>query len=404
MKIDRPQDERELKDSPLFRNRLDPTAVTMIIQISYCFFGEDALVRFLASLKFVVLPIIDVCAMVGSMFIAFWLKALIPIGRFPLKVPGLTPYLYGLSIAIVLVLLVFHIFDMYKVRVKRTPLIEATLAFVLISSVNTLLMGATFLYRGYSFSRLIFFYFWVTELLLVCSIHAFFRLLVSRKLNGGMEEEKDDELPPPSPPRRNKRLYFFFKRLMDVSFSFFGLLLLSPLFLFIGVLVRLTSKGPVFFCREGIGKDGKRFQMLKFRSMYADAEERLKKDPTLMAEYRKRFKIENDPRVTRVGRFLRRTSIDELPQLINVLVGEMSLVGPRPVAPDELALHRRWKGRLLEVRPGITGMWQVSGRDRLSYEERVKYNIYYIKHCSLYLDMKILLKTFAALLRTEAAG
>lgn len=362
--------------------------------------------RFLAWLRFVVLPIVDVCMMVASLFIAFGLKALIPIGRVPGGLPPFTPYLYGLLVATGMVLLVFYIFDMYKIRIKRTPLLEATLAFVLVSSVNTLLMGVTFLYRGVSFSRLIFSYFWVTELLLLCSVHAFFRLLFDRRLNGGVGDEREDEHPPssPTPPRRDKRLYFLFKRLMDVSLSFFGLLILSPLFLFVGVLVRLTSKGPVFFAHERVGKGGRRFLMLKFRSMFVDAEERLRKEPSLMSEYKKMFKIENDPRITRLGRFLRKTSIDELPQLMNVLVGEMSLVGPRPVTPDELALHKRWKGRLVEVRPGITGMWQVSGRDLLSYEERVKYNMYYIRHCSFYLDAKILLKTFGMLFRTEAAG
>jgi exopolysaccharide biosynthesis polyprenyl glycosylphosphotransferase len=183
------------------------------------------------------------------------------------------------------------------------------------------------------------------------------------------------------------------KRLMDLTGAVVGLLLLSPLLTMLGLAVKLDSRGPLFFRQRRIGRHGEDFEMLKFRSMVPDAD---------AIKYRLRdrnevqgglFKIADDPRITRVGRFLRRTSLDELPQLFNVLAGDMSLVGPRPLVEDEDALIEGWQRRRLAVKPGMTGMWQIFGSSRIPMEEMVKIDYLYGANWSIWLDLKILLRT-----------
>ncbi len=183
------------------------------------------------------------------------------------------------------------------------------------------------------------------------------------------------------------------KRVLDVTLSILGLILAAPLFVLIPILIKLDSPGPVFFNRVRIGKDGKPFLMYKFRTMVVDAEARL-------AELAERnqggayfVQIPHDPRVTRVGRVLRYASLDELPQLINVLKGEMSLVGPRPQYPSEVALYTEEQRRRLEVLPGITGLWQLADREGATFERWVAHDLAYIDHWSLALDLKILAYT-----------
>jgi exopolysaccharide biosynthesis polyprenyl glycosylphosphotransferase len=197
------------------------------------------------------------------------------------------------------------------------------------------------------------------------------------------------------------------KRTMDVVVSAALLTLLLPLFAVIAAVIRFTSEGSVLFRQERMGRFGKRFKFLKFRSMYVN------NAPTIHQEYVRQliaggkaiqkadfataptvYKITNDPRVTPIGRFLRKTSLDELPQLWNVLVGEMSLVGPRPPVPYEYADYEHWhRRRVLEVQPGITGLWQVSGRSRTTFDEMVRLDLHYGTNWSLWLDLKILLMT-----------
>ena len=193
------------------------------------------------------------------------------------------------------------------------------------------------------------------------------------------------------------------KRAIDLVGSGIGLLILSPVFAGIAIAIKLDSAGPVFFGQERIGKNGRKFTMLKFRSMFIDAEERL---ADLLAKNEAEgalFKIKNDPRITRVGRLLRRFSIDELPQLINVLMGEMSLVGPRPPLERELTEYEGWQLKRVDTIPGMTGLWQVSGRSDLTFDEMVRMDIFYIEHWSLWLDIKILLKTLPAVLLGKGA-
>jgi exopolysaccharide biosynthesis polyprenyl glycosylphosphotransferase len=184
-----------------------------------------------------------------------------------------------------------------------------------------------------------------------------------------------------------------FKRLFDFSASLLLLLLLSPLLLLIALLIKLESPGPVFFLQERLGEQGRRFRMVKFRSMYQDADRRWREVARRDAEGNLIHKVEDDPRVTRVGRKLRRTSLDELPQLINVLRGEMSLVGPRPEMPYIAAEYEPWQWQRFRVPPGITGWWQVNGRSDKPMHLHTEDDLYYIQNYSFWLDLRILFKT-----------
>ena len=194
-----------------------------------------------------------------------------------------------------------------------------------------------------------------------------------------------------------------FKRTMDVVVALVGLILLFPLFLLIGLMIRIDSPGSVLFRQIRVGKDEQLFACYKFRSMREGAEQ--EKDKLLDQNEADGpiFKIRNDPRITSVGRFLRRTSLDELPQLINVLMGHMSLVGPRPAPPSEVQRYQPWHKRRLEVAPGITGLWQVSGRSELTFDEMVLLDLYYIENWSPALDLQILLRTVPKVLLGEGA-
>ncbi|MCE5193104.1 sugar transferase [bacterium] len=197
------------------------------------------------------------------------------------------------------------------------------------------------------------------------------------------------------------------KRLMDVLLATLGVVILSPLLLVLAILVKLTSPGPVLFGHKRLGEGGKPIRVFKLRSMTIDAEARLREmldaDPALRAEYEATYKLRDDPRITPLGRWLRRTSLDELPQLFNVLRGDLSLVGPRPIVADEIAKYGSASAAILRVRPGVTGLWQVSGRSDLDYAERVRLDMDYITHWNLWLDLRILAATIPAVLRRRGA-
>ncbi|MCB9718984.1 MAG: sugar transferase [Myxococcales bacterium] len=194
------------------------------------------------------------------------------------------------------------------------------------------------------------------------------------------------------------------KRLLDLTGAVFGLLVLSPLMLVVAIIIRVDDPGPIFFSQVRSGRNGRKFRMHKFRSMVVDAE---KLKAKLMAHNEMDgpvFKIKHDPRITKIGRFIRKTSIDELPQLFNVLVGEMSLVGPRPPLPSEVAQYKPWQRRRLSVKPGITGPWQVSGRNEISFEQWMEMDLAYIDNWSLWLDIKIILMTVPVVLLKKGAS
>ncbi len=193
------------------------------------------------------------------------------------------------------------------------------------------------------------------------------------------------------------------KRLIDITVAAAGLLLGAPLFGLIALAIRLDSPGPVIFRQTRVRLRGRHFEMYKFRSMHVGAEEQQDMLADLNEADGPIFKIRDDPRLTRVGRILRRLSLDELPQLVNVLRGEMSLVGPRPPIPAEVEKYQEWHKKRLEAPPGMTGLWQVSGRSRLSFDEMVLLDIYYIENWSLWLDFKILMRTIPKVLLGEGA-
>ena len=198
--------------------------------------------------------------------------------------------------------------------------------------------------------------------------------------------------------------YLILKRLLDIVGSSLGLLLLSPFLVLLAIIIKLEDKkASIFFSQDRVGLDGKTFKMFKFRSMVSDAEERLanllQKNETTGAM----FKMANDPRVTKVGRFIRKTSLDELPQLWNVLKGEMSLVGPRPPLPREVVEYTSYDLQRLSVVPGCTGLWQVSGRSNIGFKEMVDLDILYIKTRNFTMDLKIIVKTITVLFGSKDA-
>jgi len=208
----------------------------------------------------------------------------------------------------------------------------------------------------------------------------------------------------PDALKASKKRYFMMKRLMDFIGAFCGIIVLSPIFLVVAFLIKMESpKEAVFFKQVRIGKNSQQFYMFKFRSMCSDAEEKLTellKDNEIEGAM---FKIKDDPRVTKIGKFIRKTSIDELPQLWNVLKGDMSLVGPRPPLPMEVEKYTEYDKQRLSVTPGCTGLWQISGRNHLSFHQMVELDLEYIEHVSIMNDVKILSKTVKVVFGSDGA-
>ena len=199
-------------------------------------------------------------------------------------------------------------------------------------------------------------------------------------------------------------MYRGIKRILNLLCSFVGVIVLSPFFLIISLLIKVTSKGPVFFVHERVGLNGKKFKLIKFRTMVNNAEEMIASfSPEQKKEWEENYKLKDDPRITKIGKFLRRTSLDELPQLINILKGDMSIVGPRPVVDEELNWYGDKKDKHLSVKPGLTGWWAVNGRSNVPYPERCDLELYYVDHISFALDVKIILKTLGAIIKKDGA-
>jgi lipopolysaccharide/colanic/teichoic acid biosynthesis glycosyltransferase len=200
----------------------------------------------------------------------------------------------------------------------------------------------------------------------------------------------------------------FFKRVFDVLFSLAVLVIFSPLYLLLIVLIALSSPGPVFYVQERVGRNFKRFGCIKFRTMVRNADEVLlemmETSPCLRQEFQDNFKLRRDPRITRIGKFLRLTSLDEFPQFWNVLMGDMSVVGPRPVVVEEITRYDKYADRVLSIRPGITGLWQVSGRNNIPYPRRVQIDMHYVNFRSFWMDLWIVIKTIGIVLFPKDNG
>lgn len=197
--------------------------------------------------------------------------------------------------------------------------------------------------------------------------------------------------------KAKSKAYLIAKRITDVLFSGIGLIILSPVFVIVAIAIKLDSKGPIFFKQDRVGKDEELFSMYKFRSMVVNAEELKKALENQNEMSGPMFKMKKDPRITRVGRFIRKTSIDELPQLVNVIKGDMSLVGPRPSLPKEVEQFEPWMKERLTVQPGITCFWQVMGRNSIPFEEWMKLDVKYVRERNYFLDIKLIFKTFFVL-------
>ncbi len=198
------------------------------------------------------------------------------------------------------------------------------------------------------------------------------------------------------------------KRIGDIVFSLIVLTLGSPIFILIGMLVKLSSPGSVFYTQKRVGRNYREFGCIKFRTMYKDADDLLpnllEKYPLMRKEFEKDFKLRQDPRITKLGRFLRRFSLDELPQFYNVLKGEMSVVGPRPIVSNEIIKYSLFMEEVISVRPGLTGLWQVSGRNNLSYKKRVELDLFYARNRNFILDLEIIILTLGVLLFPRDRG
>ncbi|NER21010.1 MAG: sugar transferase [Symploca sp. SIO1B1] len=198
------------------------------------------------------------------------------------------------------------------------------------------------------------------------------------------------------------------KRLFDVLFSLSILILFCPVYLLLVILIAINSPGPIFYIQERVGKDYKRFGCIKFRTMVTNADEMLSDmmadSPALREEFEDNFKLKQDPRITRIGKFLRYTSLDEFPQFWNVLKGDMSVVGPRPLVPEELPKYGRYMDKVLTIRPGITGLWQVSGRNDIPYQRRVQIDVYYVNFKNFWMDIWLIVKTIGVMIFPRGNG
>ena len=201
-----------------------------------------------------------------------------------------------------------------------------------------------------------------------------------------------------------KKVYLAIKRLIDIIGSLIGIILLSPIYIIIAILIKFDSPGKIVFGHTRKGKGGKDIKVYKFRTMYSNANEIFESFTSEQKEeYYTNFKLDNDPRVTKLGGFLRKTSLDELPQLFNILKGDMTIIGPRPIVEKEISKYGDKAEKLFSVVPGLAGYWQANGRSDTTYEERVEMDMYYIDNMSFYLDVKILFQTAISVLKGEGA-
>lgn len=201
-----------------------------------------------------------------------------------------------------------------------------------------------------------------------------------------------------------RKIYFVFKRFMDIMLSLFAILIIWPVLFVISLMIKLDSKGNVIYKQSRLGKNGKVFTIYKFRTMVSNADEVMKNfTKEQKEEFEKFFKLENDPRITRMGNFLRKTSLDELPQVFNILLGDMSIIGPRPVVLKEIDKFGNLKDEYLSIRPGLTGWWACNGRSDTTYDERIELEMFYIRNLSFKLDIKCLIRTIMAVLKRKGA-
>lgn len=219
-----------------------------------------------------------------------------------------------------------------------------------------------------------------------------------------LEELKIQELNAKCINNEESKLYLLSKRMFDILCSGIAIIIFSPVFLILVILIKLDSKGPALFAHKRIGKGGQEIGVYKFRSMVINAQEVMENfSSEQKAEFEKNFKLENDPRITKIGDFLRKTSLDELPQLMNIIKGEMSIVGPRPIVKAEIKKYGEFAEKLFSVTPGLTGHWQANGRSDTTYEQRIEMDMEYIDNRSFFMDIKIIFQTISSVIMKRGA-
>jgi lipopolysaccharide/colanic/teichoic acid biosynthesis glycosyltransferase len=227
--------------------------------------------------------------------------------------------------------------------------------------------------------------------------------MVELSNSGDARQDVEPTVRTSTDPRRHPRADLCLKAVMDYGFTLVGIVILSPLLLMLALVVKLDSPGPVLHRRRVMGRGGSQFDAFKFRTMYVNGDQILKSHPELAEQLERDHKLASDPRVTRSGQWMRKFSLDELPQLLNVMLGQMSLVGPRMISPPELGRYGEHADELLTVKPGITGLWQISGRSDLAPSERVRLDMQFIRTRTAWSDLKLLLLTVPAVLRGKGA-
>jgi lipopolysaccharide/colanic/teichoic acid biosynthesis glycosyltransferase len=323
-----------------------------------------------------------------AVLLAYWLRLNMPFGKVIMP-PLLISTLLQLALIIYPVtLLLLSFYD--PQRTYRA--VDEYQILTVASLVAAILLGFAILFTARETSRILLIYFYITHFVLMLGFHTGLRLARRMRYQEGSPE-------PPSLTGYQRAI----KRTIDVAAAGLGLVAIAPVMIAIAIAIKLDSRGPVFFRQQRVGENKRMFGMYKFRSMYTDAEQRLSEVIRHTTDGQLIHKRKDDPRVTQIGRFIRRTSLDELPQLLNVILGDMSLVGPRPELPMLVERYEPWQHERLSVPQGMTGWWQVNGRSDKPMHLHTEEDIYYVRNYSLLLDLQIMLKTVWVVFRGKGA-
>lgn len=323
-----------------------------------------------------------------AVLLAGWLRSYLPFGKI---IPPPVYISLLLKEAIVIYPMTLLLLSFYDPQ-RTYRAVDEYQILTVSSVVAGILMGFSTLFIARETSRFLLVYFYITHFVLMLAFHTALRVIRRIRYHDGQPE--------PAPLNGYQRAI---KRTIDVAIGGLGVIAIAPVMIAISIAIKLDSPGPVFFRQQRVGENGHKFGMYKFRSMYTNAEQRLSEVIRHTTDGQIVHKHRNDPRVTAVGRFIRRTSLDELPQLLNVIFGDMSLVGPRPELPMLVEKYQPWQHERLRVPQGMTGWWQVNGRSDKPMHLNTEEDIYYVRNYSLLLDLQIMLKTVWVVLRGKGA-
>jgi len=332
----------------------------------------------------IALAIIDSFFLLAALLAAYYLR-----NSFEPRVHGLELYIEVFPFVLVIFYLIFWGSGLYTKQIKKQPFTEIYKVIKALSLLALILMALSFLQK-FDYSRAVLVLFWLFSILFLMIDRLLFKKTGLNTTH--IQDKLKGEALPNLEIHDGGFIYDYTKRLIDLVLGLFGLVFFMPLWLLIILAIKADSKGPAIFIHERVGRNGKKFRLYKFRTMRADAN---REAPAPLSI--------NDKRITRFGKLLRKTSLDEAPQFINVLKGEMSVVGPRPEMPFIVENYEIWQRKRLEVKPGITGLWQVLGRKDIPLKDNLEYDFYYIKNRSLLLDIVILIRTVGIVLTGKGA-